>query len=291
MPAFEPISLSRQQEYLKLINASRVTASDYSFINLWAWAEEYGLSWAWDNGLVWIKQTRHAPCLWAPIGPWEGVSWISVFNNPEISGLPFIRVPEDLLSQWVEALPGRVHAEEARDLWDYLYAVSELVDLSGNKFHRKKNLLSQFMKKYPFKYDDITPALIHTVLAMQEEWCVWRDCESTEMLAAESRCIKRVLETWGDLSGIKGAIICVNERPAAFTVAEVFREDSLIIHFEKGLPEYTGIYQAVNQMFLEHNSAYSYVNREQDLGDKGLRMAKLSYNPTGFVRKYRVRIT
>jgi hypothetical protein len=111
------------------------------------------------------------------------------------------------------------------------------------------------------------------------------------MLAAESRCIKRVLEAWGDLFGIKGAIISVDDRPAAFTVAEVFREDALLIHFEKGLHEYSGIYQAINQMFLEHNRTYSLVNREQDLGDEGLRQAKLSYNPAGFVRKYRVRIT
>ncbi len=291
MLAFEPISLSRQQEYLKIMNASTVTASDYSFINLWAWAEEYGLSWAWDNGLVWIKQAGHVPCMWAPIGPWDGVSWPGVFDNPEISGLPFTRVPEDLLSRWVAALPGRVQAEEARELWDYLYAVSELVDLSGNKLHRKKNLLNQFKKRYPFTYDDITPSHLHTVLAMQEEWCAWRDCESTEMLAAENRCIRRVLEAWGDLSGIKGAIISVEGRPAAFTVAEVFREDSLLIHFEKGLHDYSGIYQAVNQMFLEHNNKYSLVNREQDLGDAGLRQAKLSYNPSGFVRKYRVRIT
>lgn len=291
MPAFEPISLSRQQEYLKLMKASNVKASDYSFINLWAWTEEYGLSWAWDNGLVWIKQSRHVPCLWAPIGPWDSVSWARVFNNPEISELPVTRVPEDLLSQWVATLPGRVHAEEARELWDYLYTVSELVDLSGNKFHRKKNLLTQFKKRYPFGYHDITPSHLHTVLAMKEEWCVWRDCESTEMLAAESRCISRVLEAWGDLFGIKGAIISVDDRPAAFTVAEVFREDALLIHFEKGLHEYSGIYQAINQMFLEHNRTYSYVNREQDLGDEGLRQAKLSYNPTGFVRKYRVRIT
>jgi uncharacterized protein len=291
MPDFEPISLSRQQEYLKLIQTSRVTASDYSFINLWAWAEEYGLSWAWDNGLVWIKQTRHEPCLWAPVGPWDDVSWTGVFNNPELSELGFTRVPEELLFQWVAKLPGRVQAEEARELWDYVYTVTELVDLSGNKFHRKKNLLNQFKKKYPFEYYDITPAHIRTVLAMQEEWCVWRDCESTEMLAAESRCIKRVLEAWGDLSGIKGAVISVNDRPAAFTVAELFREDSLLIHFEKGLHDYSGIYQAINQMFLEHNSAYSFVNREQDLGDEGLRQAKLSYNPTDFVKKYRVRIT
>ena len=46
-----------------------------------------------------------------------------------------------------------------------------------------------------------------------------------EMLAAENRCIKRVLEAWEDLSGIKGAIISVNDRPAAFTVAEGLRED------------------------------------------------------------------
>ena len=291
MLAFEPISLSRQQEYLKIMNASSVRASDYSFINLWAWAEELGLSWAWDNGLVWIKQTRHVPCLWAPVGPWEGVPWDKVFNDFEIYGLVFTRVPEELLFQWLAQLPGRVQAEDARELWDYLYSVSELVDLSGKKFHRKKNLLNQFKKKFPFRYHDITPSHLHTVLAMQEEWCAWRDCESTEMLSAENRCIMRVLEAWDELPGIMGAIISVDDKPAAFTVAEALREDMLLIHFEKGLPAYSGIYQAINQMFLEHNRTYSLVNREQDLGDEGLRKAKLSYNPTGFVWKYLVRIT
>jgi uncharacterized protein len=291
MLAFEPISLSRQQEYLALKSASSVTASDYSFINLWAWAEEYGLSWAWENGLVWIKQTRHVPCLWAPVGPWDGVSWAEVFHKAELSGLGFTRVPEDLLFQWVAALPGRVQAEEARELWDYLYSVSELVELSGNKFHSKKNHLNQFKKKYHSTYNDITPAIIHTVLAMQEEWCAWRDCESVDMLSSENRCIRRVLDAWEDLSGIRGAVISVDDKPVAFTVAEALREDTLLIHFEKGLSEYSGIYQAINQMFLEQNRTYSVVNREQDLGDEGLRNAKLSYNPKGFVRKYRVRIT
>ena len=53
--------------------------------------------------------------------------------------------------------------------------------------------------------------------------------------------------------------------------------------------QYKGIYQAVNQMFLEHSgSKFKMVNREQDLDDEGLRKAKLSYNPLDFLKKYRI---
>ncbi|HVN71047.1 MAG TPA: phosphatidylglycerol lysyltransferase domain-containing protein, partial [Desulfomonilia bacterium] len=110
-------------------------------------------------------------------------------------------------------------------------------------------------------------------------------------LASENRVIKRVLEAWEHLTGIMGAVIYVDDKPAAFTVAEAIREDMLLIHFEKGLPDYTGIYQAVNQMFLERHQDFSLVNREPDLGDMGLRKSKLSYNPTDYIRKYRVIIT
>jgi hypothetical protein len=62
-----------------------------------------------------------------------------------------------------------------------------------------------------------------------------------------------------------------------------------VIHFEKGNHEYKGVYQAINQMFLEHSeNNFEFVNREQDLGDEGLRKAKLSYNPVDFIKKYRV---
>ncbi len=63
----------------------------------------------------------------------------------------------------------------------------------------------------------------------------------------------------------------------------------LLVHFEKGDTQYKGIYQAINQKFLENSAAdYTFVNREQDLNDEGLRKAKLSYHPEDYLRKFRV---
>jgi hypothetical protein len=83
----------------------------------------------------------------------------------------------------------------------------------------------------------------------------------------------------------------VDEKMIAYTIAEALDDDSIVIHFEKGCPNFKGVYQAINQMFLERCcQGFKIVNREQDLGDEGLRKAKLSYNPVAFLKKYTVRL-
>ena len=90
-------------------------------------------------------------------------------------------------------------------------------------------------------------------------------------------------------AGIAGGALQVDDRLAAYTIAEQLPDGSTVIHFEKGDPDYKGSYQAINQMFLQNDpGVYTLVNREQDLGNDGLRKAKLSYHPVDFVRKYRV---
>jgi hypothetical protein len=61
------------------------------------------------------------------------------------------------------------------------------------------------------------------------------------------------------------------------------------IHFEKANDRYKGVYQYINQEFAKTLPNYfKLVNREQDLGDEGLRQAKMTYRPSSFVKKYRV---
>ncbi len=283
---FSPINRDSIPEYRCHFNAAPQAASDYSFVNIWAWAKEYGLTWIWDNDLVWLRQSLPYPAYWAPVGNWETIDWQSRLPTlPE--KLPIIRVPEKLARLWQSQAAHIITGEEAREHWDYIYDTGELITLEGRKFHKKKNLLNQFKNKHDWHYIPMEQPFVDQVLKMQLNWCTWRNCEASAGLAAEDRVISKVLQDYTALPNLLGGVIMINEFDvAAFIVAEIIRPDTLVVHFEKGMGGYKGIYQAINQMFLAANPEFTFVNREQDLGNEGLRKAKMSYNPIKFIKKY-----
>jgi hypothetical protein len=285
---FEPITLDKQKEYSEYFSMCSQKTSDYSFVNLWGWAEEYELTWAWSDKLVWIKQTVPQEVYWAPVGLWQAADWRKCFDRYFTTKTTFSRIPETLLQLWKNTVGHLITIEESRGDWDYLYSVTDLIELKGKRFHKKKNLLNQFKKNYDYEYVHFGTDMIHKAIQMQEDWCVWRDRESSEVLAAENRAISRILSKWETIQVLTGAAIIVDQKMVAYTIAESLTKDTLLIHFEKGNQDYKGVYQAINQMFLEHSgNKFEWVNREQDLDNQGLRKAKLSYNPLDFLKKYR----
>ena len=283
----EPIRIQQQEAYAGMLARCPQLSSDYSFINLWAWADEYGLMWAWEKELVWIQQTLPEPVYWAPVGDWHAADWPVLFATHFPANTAMIRVPEKLADLWRER-GGQVEVEPIRGHWDYLYHGSDLIDLKGNRYHKKKNLLNQFLNTYSCRYEPLGPEMTEKALALQTDWCTWRDCEASDTLAAENRAIEKVLKNWSRLNGITGGALLIDDAVVAYTVAEMLGSDTLVIHFEKGNPDFKGVYQAINQQFLAHFGRPDVrVNREQDLDDEGLRKAKMSYHPVDFVRKFR----
>ena len=60
----------------------------------------------------------------------------------------------------------------------------------------------------------------------------------------------------------------------------------MIVHIEKAYAEVEGAYTMINQQFVLHEAGdCTYVNREDDTGDEGLRQAKESYHPVFMVQK------
>jgi uncharacterized protein len=286
---FFPIELIRQDAYRQNLSKCPNITSDYSFINLWGWATVYGLEWAWAENLVWIRQNFPKQKFWAPVGDWGNADWPKIIKGFSESVSEFVRVPETLCDIWEKSLGHSLTAVEDRDQWDYVYDTKELIALSGNRFHKKKNLVNQFKRSYTYQYVPMTADIVEQAKAMQEDWCTWRECSSDIELDHENHAIARVLADWDHLAGIMGGCIMIDGRVAAYTVGEKLTPEMMVIHFEKGSAEQKGVYQAINQMFLEHQDAeVPWVNREQDIGDEGLRKAKLSYHPVRFLKKYRI---
>ena len=286
---FEPIDLEKPEDNLIILARCPQVASDYSFLNLWAWSPEYELSWAWDEDLIWIRQNRPDTFLWAPVGDWDAVDWPSRLGDQQATQHTFTRVPQMLANLWREQLPQQVKLEDERGNWDYLYNVADLIELQGNRYHKKKNLLNQFNRNYAFTYMPFGADLVEQAMAMQTDWCTWRDCESSDILTSENRAIFKILKEWRRLDGLFGGALIVDGSMVAYTLAETLTRDMVLIHFEKGDTQYKGVYQAINQQFLANSASdYAIINREQDLNDEGLRKAKLSYHPSDYLQKYRV---
>ena len=295
-PAFKPIALSDKKIFQAYLAQCPRMTSDYTFVNIWSWASAYDLTFARTDELLWIRQKQPEPQYWAPVGNWQAVDWPRYFERFPQFKFSLIRVPEALARIWEAVFRETVSVAPDRDQFDYLYDANELITLTGNRFHKKRNLLNQFRKKYDYQYVKMTPDLVAAAMAMQNNWCAWRECGSDNALINENRAILKVLSSWEELDGIIGGCLLVRDKMIAYAIGERLGDDTLVVHFEKGSTDYKGVYQAINQMFVAHvasaasesGGVISRVNREQDLGDEGLRQSKESYQPVGFLKKFRV---
>jgi hypothetical protein len=173
-----------------------------------------------------------------------------------------------------------------RDNSDYVYLTENLIRLSGNRYHSAKNHVNRLKKKGGWEYLPLTPELVDQCLNLQEDWCRLRQCDESPSLLNEEQAILEAFRHI-DLLSYRGSVIRMEDKVEAFTLGERLNPDTVVIHVEKANPEIPGLYALTNQQFLEKEwSDTRYVNREQDLGEPGLRKAKESYHPEFMVEKF-----
>ena len=174
-----------------------------------------------------------------------------------------------------------ITAGEDRDNFDYLYLRSNLAELPGKKYHKKKNLVNQFLHAYTHEQRSLTSDLVPQAMEILDQW---RQDKGSD---GDYRAAREALEQF-DLLALKGYIYFADGKPAGYCLGESIAKGKMFaIHFEKGIDHYKGIYQFMNQAFASALPRFfMYINREQDIGDEGLRQAKMTYRPSGFVKKY-----
>lgn len=189
----------------------------------------------------------------------------------------------------------RYLVKEEFDLKDYLYSGDDLRNLSGKKFHKKKNLVNKFFREYEgrWEYRSLSCKNKEEILDFLDEWYEKRSDEEKEAedtLVYEVMGLHEMLMDCFHLETFKAGGIYIDGKLEAFSIGALNpREDMVCIAIEKANPEFSGIYQVINQQFLINAFPdVNLVNREDDCGLPGLRKAKESYNPIGYERKYMV---
>ena len=253
---------------------------DYNLCNLMTWGKIYRNHYTiWRNHLV-LVNPKYA-YIFYPVGP-----GLSSADLRELLDLYRCQEPEAELilipGNWRVKHPDLEDyfvVREERDWEDYVYSVEKMVNLSGKKLAKKKNLISQFSRAYPdYRVLPLTADKHGVVLRFTEKWKRERNAEGI-YLNTELQAIRNTLEMWEDLP-VEGLIICHHNLISAYSVFSRQTEDMATIHFEKFDPDMKGSAQIINWETAKYlQSNYLWVNREQDMGLEGLRQAKMTYLP------------
>jgi hypothetical protein len=173
---------------------------------------------------------------------------------------------------------------EDRDNFDYLYNRTDLAQLAGRALQKKRNLVHRFTREHSYRAAPLTTAEIPHALHVLD---IWRDHYNDQADYQPSRLALENLEEFK----LQGRVVYADEKPAGYSLGEPCALGRMfVVHYEKALPEMKGLSQFVNMEFAQSlPSTIQWINREQDVGELGLRQAKLTYRPSGFVKKFRVR--
>lgn len=289
MTDFKPIEIQDKPLFDEFLRKDHPQVSELTFTNLFIWRHHYQPTWVEWNGCILILFHPHKGPAYglSPFGPGDKKSALGVLCKEiakETDQVRICRVGEEFVTNHVD--PAKYEVAPDRDNSDYIYLAKDLINLSGNKYHRKKNHLNQFIKNHAFEYRPLDVELAKRVLGMQESWCQIRECVLKPDLLAEDYAVHEAL-TYFEKLGYQGGAILIDSVVEAFSLGEPLNQDTAVIHIEKANPDILGLYAAINQLFcLNTWSNMSYINREQDMGVEGLRKAKESYYPHHMVNKY-----
>ena len=212
----------------------------------------------------------------------------------EQSLLPALRfIPESSIRGLLD-LPGAAFMiSEDHDSFDYLIAVSDLMELATERWRSKRKAANRFKRSHPEcelrQLDLRAPQTQQDIRRLFHTWAKKRD-KSQHETRNELAAIVRLMQYSGQFRLVSlGAFL--DGQLEGFTINEVVHDDHYMGHFGKSNPEYPGL-----TVYLESETARVMdtfgcraMNYQQDLGLAGLKKFKHSWHPTSYLRKFTIR--
>jgi len=260
----------------------RISELTFAGLYLFRFAHEYRVSMLGDSLVVLGRGYDDASYCLPPLGGDVQKALTALLDDGRI-----IYGADDQFLKSCCSFDSMIISEE-RDSFDYLYLREELALLPGNRFHKKKNRVNYFKNRHIYQVQPYSETLCSVCLTLLDKHLAAAGEKANPSLKREVSATSEALNVASQL-GLEGIVVSVEGEVAGFALGERLNKDTAVCHFEKADPFKEGAAQLINQEFAKLLFGdCRYVNREQDLGQAGLRNAKLSYHPVELVKKYRL---
>lgn len=265
-------------------------ACEYTFANNFVWRKVYHVEVAEKYGCAVIRFEEEGVVMYSyPIGAGDRRKVIDELRTIcEEEKRPLIMSPlsEADREQMLTWYPEQFLIQGDRNDYDYIYSREKLATLAGKKMHGKRNHIARFQDEDDWCYEELNDSNIEECRNMTYTWIKMRAGKWNEEMELEMSVLHEAFDYRKEL-GLVGGIIRKAGQIVAFSIGEPLNSDTYVVHFEKAFPDMQGAYPMINQQFVLHACEnYTYVNREEDTGDPGLRKAKMSYYPEILLKKY-----
>lgn len=292
---FKKITIADFAKIKPFLYAQPSRICDFTSLGLYMWVDYFGYEYAIENEILYLRETKNASNLikyMLPVAFFGDVTeCVDILYKQAVANFENQIVLNCVPEESLDALASRfkLKADFTRDWSDYVYNAVDLACLQGKKFAKKRNLIHQFLSLYEYELKPVVSEIIPELLDFLAYW--QNDSHVDDLEQYENLQTADVLNKF-ECFDLLGYAIYINNAVAGFSLCEL-KKNTMFVHIEKADRQFKGIYQVLNQLTISEalkDHSFDYVNREEDVGDEGLRKAKLSYYPSEILKKYEVTI-
>ena len=286
---FTPVAIEHRALVTDFFLRHPQSLSDYGFVSLCVWSSvfQYHYTVARPDTLLLYAQvaTDPQPRLLQPLGEFSEMLQEKLLACAR--ELPTPLIIESVSSEFLlrhPAFASHFHVVANRDGANYVYRTEDLATLPGPPYAKKRNRVEQASRLYAWRIEPLGPQHVNECLAISDDIAAKR---TTVTLQEESQALATAICKFGAL-GVHGLLLHIDDRPAAFSIFDRLNPTTGVVLFERALRKEKGLYQVINRETARAIAAQglTLINREEDLGDPGLRRAKLSYHPVRLEAKH-----
>lgn len=285
---FSPVTLEDRPLFVSHYQRFPPVHSDNTFTNMVCWDQYAHYRFAHVRDSIIISSTIDGRTKFRPpIGPDdpELLEALIVHCLQEGDDAPLVLVDAEARARIEQQYPD-LPLYPDRNYFEYVYRAEDLALLPGRQYLNIRRQLNRFRKNCKPVVEEIGEDNQGQVEEFLREWCEWKNCDGEPFLAYEKEALQCAISHLQEL-GLSGLLIRVLGRVGAISVFEPLNDTTMVIHFEKGLPDCEGIYKAINAETAERvKDRFEFINRESDMGVSGLREAKLRYHPHHMVEVF-----